>query len=73
MSDEKLGNGGCYICGYPLDPLRSVCPKCGYSQLPRPDGEAPRSLKKSQKDLRADLKAKLDKARSGYKSPLKKK
>lgn len=73
MSDEKLGYDACYICGSALDPLTSICPTCGYSQLPNTNQDAkPDPLGKRQKDLRADLKSKLNQSKASYRSRLKK-
>lgn len=75
MSDDKLGRRTCYICNWPLDPLTSTCPGCGYSQLPdeRETSGKPGSLKQTQEDLRSGLKSKLDQAKADYKSRLKQK
>ncbi len=40
MSDLDGRHGrDCYICGSYLDPLRSTCGVCGYSQTPNPNAE----------------------------------
>ncbi|MEC7290865.1 MAG: hypothetical protein VXW22_12325 [Pseudomonadota bacterium] len=66
---ERLGRRYCYICGYSLHPLSSTCGRCGYSQLPKPDdGETA----KKRKGLRDEMQGKLDRAKSDFRSKLKK-
>ena len=86
MSENKFGSSDCYICGAALDPLRSVCPVCGYSQTPNPDAQsgasppeaAPTetSSKDAASELRKSLRTKLDArrsdARDSFKSKLQK-
>lgn len=75
MSKERLGDGTCYICKAPLAPLVSICWKCGYSQLPNPQGEG---KGESGKDGVApkktpDLKKRLDLGKADFKSGIRKK
>ncbi|KCZ54795.1 hypothetical protein HY29_13430 [Hyphomonas beringensis] len=54
MSDTQSGKGDCYICGYPLDPLTSICPNCNYSQTPNPAAQGSRSGAVTQPEMAPD-------------------
>ncbi|PKP80167.1 MAG: hypothetical protein CVT79_16460 [Alphaproteobacteria bacterium HGW-Alphaproteobacteria-18] len=71
MSKDSLGDGTCYICKAPLAPLVSICWKCGYSQLPNPqgDGKGEGSAPKPE----PDLKKRLDLGKADFKAGFKKK
>ncbi|WP_148205869.1 MULTISPECIES: hypothetical protein [Hyphomonas] len=75
MSKERLGDGSCYICKAPLAPLVSICWKCGYSQLPNPQGDG---TGKGGKDAappkrEPDLKKGRDLGKADFKAGIKKK
>ncbi len=70
MSKERFGDGTCYICKAPLAPLVSICWKCGYSQLPGPQGGGKAGAPPKPEP---DLKKKLDLGKADFKAGIKKK
>jgi hypothetical protein len=70
MSNEKLGSRECYICKSYIPPLVSICWKCGYSQLPGPQGDGKAGTPQRPGP---DLKKRLDLGKADFKAGIKKK
>ncbi len=69
MTDALKNSRSCYICKWPLNPLSSTCPACGYSQMPNPmeGGQRADDPSKAASEKRQGLRSKLDATRDAAK------